>query len=687
MKKAPALPQKETPDGESGAPKNLTTNSTMQSVAMGSQVNVKPIVFDPPISIVTSATHTQTTPTTLRTVLEAIRDGRWKDEVQGVRTAAADGDKKRAGELKKKLPAALFSGTFTVRSTAGLAKHSGLICADLDSLGADLNRVRNRIEADPHTLAVFLSPSGMGLKVLLRCNPLRHHHESFSAARRHFRERFGLKIDDACSDVSRLCFVSFDADLFARDDAPPIPYSAEDTGRAVGVGCNGTGASTGDEGIADLSNLAPQPAPSFTIAELDELLRCLNPDCSRADWVRTGAGLKHQFGETAYEHYDAWSAKGTKYKGRSETRTVWDSLKREAEEGPSATIRTVIGMARRDGMRDLASRLAARRYDHSNPPPKPDPRFSINGRVVCTAGNLTTIGAQAKAGKSAVIGAMIAAVTCAELSITGRDTLGITASPPRHKKLLHFDTEQSPHDAHALIQRSLRRAGGSGVPKFLDSYGLAGFSAPDLVAALELKLAEWSAIDGIFAVILDGVADLVHDVNDAMEGNGFIAKLHGLAISHDCPIISVLHENPAQDSGKMRGHLGSQLERKAESNIRLKRVGDTTVIFGEKMRGAPILEKDGPCVRWSPIDDMHMSVSNLSLTADDRLRAELEDETEDIFRPHLVTVLSRKDLITGIQGARPPIGVSGAGKRFDHMKRLGVIIKDMKTGLWMISVI
>jgi len=39
-------------------------------------------------------------------------------------------------------------------------------------------------------------------------------------------------------------------------------------------------------------------------------------------------------------------------------------------------------------------------------------------------------------------------------------------------------------------------------------------------------------------------------VNNAEECNDFIAKLHALAISHDCPIISVLHENPAQESGK-----------------------------------------------------------------------------------------------------------------------------------------
>jgi len=720
--------QRETPDSQSGAPQNLTTDPTWQSVKMASLVNAKSDVFDPPISVVTSAEDTRTTPTTLRTVLEGIKAGTWREEMLPVRAAAQDfmaaetiakaaktyaaanlsdsaaakkaaaaekaADAKKAAldKLKKKLPAALFSGTFTTRSIAGLAKHSGLICCDLDKLGDSLTAVRGMIEADPHTLAALLSPSGTGLKVILRCDPLRPHLESFNAARRHFRERFGLEIDGACSDVARLCFVSFDPDLFARDDAPPIPYSAGDTvNLAAGVAeVNGNAGVVPMQAGAQVTGYAalvpmPNSLGSMSKEEIREKLAQITAPLAYLDWLRVSSAV---FSALSYgDSFDVLN------EWRPEEQPG-EYLYKYKKRLTKVEIGTLVCYARHNGPPplptnpvDLASRLAARRYNHSTPPPKPEPRFSINGRVVCTAGNLTTIGAQAKAGKSAVIGAMIAAVTCAELSITGRDTLGVSASPPGHKKLLHFDTEQSPHDAHALIQRSLRRAGGGGVPKFLDSYGLAGFSAPDLVAALELKMAEWGAVDGIYAVILDGGADLVGDVNNAEECNRFIAKLHGLAISYDCPIISVLHENPTQESGKMRGHLGSQLERKAESNIRLKRVGDTTVIFGEKMRGVPILEKDGPCVRWSPIDDMHMSVSNLSLTADDRLRAEMEDEAEDVFRPHLVTVLSRKDLVAGIRVARPPIGVSGAGKRFDHMKRLGVIIKDMKTGLWMISVI
>ncbi len=99
--------------------------------------------------------------------------------------------------------------------------------------------------------------------------------------------------------------------------------------------------------------------------------------------------------------------------------------------------------------------------------------------------------------------------------------------------------------------------------------------------------------NGLFAVIVDGVADLVLDVNDAKECNALVAKLHALAIKYDCPdrIICVIHENPNADTGKMRGHLGSQLERKAESNLRLRKKEDVTVVFSDRQRRrAPILE-------------------------------------------------------------------------------------------------
>lgn len=261
------------------------------------------------------------------------------------------------------------------------------------------------------------------------------------------------------------------------------------------------------------------------------------------------------------------------------------------------------------GLRD---RIEKRRFSNDEHPVEPVPRFLINGKPVSTPGNLTNLIAQAKAGKSAEVGAMIAAAICSEFEGgEKRDTLNVSASAPGGRILLHIDTEQSPYDHDQLVMRSLRRAGVAKAPAWLWSYGMAGFSATELREALRIKLADARRQKKmIFAVILDGTADLVNDVNDPEECNAFVAELHGLAIEYHCPIINVVHENPGQQAnGKMRGHLGSQLERKAESNITLKKTEDVTVVFSEKMRRAPILEKEGPRFRWSDKEGMHTSLS------------------------------------------------------------------------------
>ena len=258
--------------------------------------------------------------------------------------------------------------------------------------------------------------------------------------------------------------------------------------------------------------------------------------------------------------------------------------------------------------------IMARRFDFENPLAEPSPRFFINGKPVCTPGNLTNIISQAKTGKSAYVGAKIAAAICAEMEDGGkRDTLGVSASAPWGLVLIHIDTEQSREDHDKFVRRAIRRAGAKKAPEWLWSHGLAGFSAQKLREALhELLRKARREKRGIFAIIIDGTADLVNDVNDPEECNAFVAELHGLAIEHHCPVINVVHENPGASNsggGKMRGHLGSQLERKAESNLVLKKTEEVTVVFSEKMRRSPILEKDGPRFRWSDEEGMHVTAN------------------------------------------------------------------------------
>lgn len=253
----------------------------------------------------------------------------------------------------------------------------------------------------------------------------------------------------------------------------------------------------------------------------------------------------------------------------------------------------------------FADLVAERRFDINRPPPKIDPIFFINEITIATAGNLQTINAQVKSGKSAIINALMAAPMARE----GADTLGVRSENLRGFGLLHVDTEQSPEDHHAQVLRAMRRAEVEALPPWFWSFCLTGFDAPSVRRAV-FELADQLAqvCGGMHSILLDGVADCVRDPNDAEECNEFIAALHALAIRLRCAIPGVIHQNPNSD--KTRGHLGSQLERKAETNLRLDKVEEITEVWSEKQRRAPILKGTGPRFRWSDEAGMHISVQS-----------------------------------------------------------------------------
>ncbi len=177
------------------------------------------------VSTVRHARETATQNVFVSALLDGILKGRWKKTVERVRAAVADGDGDRAKALKETLPGAMFSGTFTKRGNEYLSEHSGILCLDFDKLNGTLPEARKKLEGDPHTAALFISPSGNGLKVLvpIPADPTLHR-AAYEAAAEHFAG-LGLKADTAPSALASLCFVSWDPDLFTR--TYPQPFTAE----------------------------------------------------------------------------------------------------------------------------------------------------------------------------------------------------------------------------------------------------------------------------------------------------------------------------------------------------------------------------------------------------------------------------------------------------------------------------
>ena len=108
-----------------------------------------------------------------------------------------------------------------------LVAHSGLLCADLDSLNGELDSVREKLASSPYLWALFKSPSGNGLKAVFRVPAdAATHAGSFRAVEQHVFELSGVQIDQACKDVARLCFFSYDPDAYhnpVAQELTPLP--------------------------------------------------------------------------------------------------------------------------------------------------------------------------------------------------------------------------------------------------------------------------------------------------------------------------------------------------------------------------------------------------------------------------------------------------------------------------------
>lgn len=186
------------------------------------------------ISMVSCAADTETRNVSVKKVLEGIRSGgkRVKGQITQIRNRfeseiAFTGDQKKAklavDPLKKQLPAVTWSGQFSRRENGSLVKHTGLLCADLDSLGPQLLEVRKKLEGSPHVVAVFVSPSDDGLKAVFRvAADVSQHAASFRAVEKHVRDLTGIQIDQACRDPARLCFLSYDPEISVSESAREI---------------------------------------------------------------------------------------------------------------------------------------------------------------------------------------------------------------------------------------------------------------------------------------------------------------------------------------------------------------------------------------------------------------------------------------------------------------------------------
>lgn len=146
-------------------------------------------------------------------VLKRIQDGASKDIVKKIR---AEKDKSNRNILKQKLPAICFSGKFTKRSDKAIKEHSGLICLDFDGYktNRDMLQEKEKLSKDKFIYSVFISPSGNGLKALVKIPTSTENHKNyFLSLQTYFNSEY---FDKTCKNISRVCYESYDPLIYVN---------------------------------------------------------------------------------------------------------------------------------------------------------------------------------------------------------------------------------------------------------------------------------------------------------------------------------------------------------------------------------------------------------------------------------------------------------------------------------------
>jgi hypothetical protein len=149
-------------------------------------------------------------------VLNRIKNGAQKDLIKRIRL---EKNKTERNELKKMLPAICFSGKFTKRTDQSLIDHSGFICLDFDDYEKkkELLQDKENLTKDKYIFSVFISPSGNGLKALVKIPAdVDNHVNYFNALQKHFDSPH---FDKMCKNVSRVCYESYDPLIYINENS------------------------------------------------------------------------------------------------------------------------------------------------------------------------------------------------------------------------------------------------------------------------------------------------------------------------------------------------------------------------------------------------------------------------------------------------------------------------------------
>lgn len=209
----------------------------------------------------------------------------------------------------------------------------------------------------------------------------------------------------------------------------------------------------------------------------------------------------------------------------------------------------------------IYEKLISRRFEKNKAIPVENVAFTIQNKTIGCTQSFVTISGLPKQGKSLFITSAIAS------AYTNMPVFDMQMTFPKNRnRLCYIDTESSDFDYYKVLERMKKQMNVAELPENFDSFLFREDSHTDILLMIEMYLQKNADCS---ILIIDGVLDLIADFNNIEQSFHLVQWLKKISKVHDLLIFLVLHLG--KKDGNTLGHIGSYLDRKSQSVLKIEK--------------------------------------------------------------------------------------------------------------------
>jgi len=534
-------------------------------------------------------------------ILKAIKDGAFKDKVEAIRN---ENDKGNQSRLKSSLTSILFSSSkqegvesgrnnkISWRTDKGLVEHSGLICLDLDKFSNEFEMIsiKDDLMNDDYVFSVFVSPSGEGLKVLVKVpTQIENHRKYFYGLKEHFNSP---NFDDSCVNEARVCYASYDEFIYINEDSKVFTKMVETKIPSVEVRETKVQVKVENDRVID--GLYKWWNAKYGIVDGERnrntyiLAMAFNefgiPELQAKSFMSQFEDLSgsdpfsiNEINRSIESAYNKTHVFGTKSFTDEET-IIKEYLPNDIAPKQSISVNleniykaSFVDVTKKIEYPPVAVSIGTHRMGSKNFPIP----FGTYGNFSCIVGPSKS--------KKTFLKSLITA------AYIGGQTSNYTSSIKSHRDrecfIIDIDTEMGSYHAQSAFKRVMKMVGVENY-EFYKPFALRPYEPKERLQFIEWLIYESEMKDNIGWVSIDGLADTVNDYNNLEESQAVIQKIMQWTNDKQFHLTTILHSNFG--TNKAVGHIGSSMLKKAETICQVNPEGDAIKAHFSHTRGFPI---------------------------------------------------------------------------------------------------